>query len=225
MKIQIVHSALHSLCCLAIGILPCLTGCDSQKQTAAPTVPSVRQAGIDAQVPAANVENGPGLEHFSNETKPLLAWIEARRTPAKIGQVSPAAEMAEFVSMVKAVNTDGLPVDLKDAWQRFVTLMTEVDGVFKSLPVGEPTSPQAPASAMAGIQPKLQELAAMVTPAVKELAEIGRKHNIPDLEKLGPSEPAPAIGGSPPPPSPIQPSQKVDSGRDAPATQPVPAVR
>lgn len=197
---------LSSRLSLTAGCILLAAACDSKQASTPASKPAAPAATATAQTTPPPTAPPAALAPFKTEMAGLLTWLEEQQTTART-KPDPAAANAmvgDFLNRAKALKTEQLPTDLKEAWTGFLSVMNEVDALFKTLPKPTPGNPQALSSAMNNIQPQLLALQNKIKPLVTKLAETGKKIGIEGLEKLGPGgpngPPSPRPPSAPPPP-------------------------
>jgi hypothetical protein len=117
------------------------------------------------------------LETFKTETAALDTWAKAQNKGPEF--------TTQLTAKMKAIKTDGLPADLKEAWT------SAVDGVEKMNAVAAEISKNPEAIG------KMLALAGEMEPRAAKLKEVANKHGITTLDEFG--------GGGKKAPAPAQP--------------------
>lgn len=126
-------------------------------------------------------KGGPALESFKAKMGGLSEWFknskgQAGEDPAKAHQL-----MNEMMTKVKGMSSDGLPGDLKNAFDRYQGAMTRVQEMSKSLPTDQ-------AGAEAWYRDNADKLRALeneTIAALKLLKEAAAKHGMTGLDLGG----------------------------------------
>ncbi len=123
-------------------------------------------------------KGGPALEGFKAKMGGLSEWFknakgQAGEDPAKAHQL-----MSEMMGKVKSISPEGLPPDLKSAFERYQGAMNRVQDISKSLPTDQ-------AGAEQWYKTNADKLGALendVLGAFKVLKEAAAKHGLTGLD-------------------------------------------
>jgi len=123
-------------------------------------------------------KGGPALESFKAKMGGLSEWFknakgQAGEDPAKAHQL-----MSEMMGKVKSISPEGLPPDLKSAFERYQGAMNRVQDISKSLPTDQ-------AGAEQWYKTNADKLGALendVLGAFKVLKEAAAKHGLTGLD-------------------------------------------
>ncbi len=131
------------------------------------------------------VDEKTAIANFKTEVENVAKWAEEKQKSAATDPTASMAMMGELIAKFKGIKTDGLPADLKGAWNEMGGVMTELGDVFKNLPTGKSDKPEDAMKAFGEIMPKLLAMQAKVEPIAKKLEEVGKKYGL-DMKKLQP---------------------------------------
>jgi hypothetical protein len=123
-------------------------------------------------------KGGPALESFKAKIGGLSEWFKKQKgqagdDPAKAHQL-----MGEMMTKVNSISTEGLPEDLKGAFDGYERAMAKVQEISQSLPVDQ-------AGAEAWYRDNADRLRALENEtivALKKLKEVAAKHGITGLD-------------------------------------------
>jgi hypothetical protein len=135
----------------------------------------------------AVVDEKTAIANFKSEVETVGAWIEEKQKTAPTDPAAGIVMMNEIIAKLKGVKTDGLPADLKGAWDEMGGVMTEMGEIFKGMPTTKPEKPEDAMKAMGEIMPKMMAAQAKMEPAAKKLDEIGKKYGL-DMSKVAPNK-------------------------------------
>ncbi|HEX2751402.1 MAG TPA: hypothetical protein VHM91_25555 [Verrucomicrobiales bacterium] len=126
-------------------------------------------------------KGGPAMENFKTKLGGISEWF--KKSKGKEGDDPAKAQnaMAELMTKLKGVQTDGLPEDLKAAFQRYHGAMGQVQAITASVPVKKE---EAEAWVMKNAE-KLRSLEKLSMEAEKTLKETLAKHGITGLDLGG----------------------------------------
>ena len=127
------------------------------------------------------------IANFKAEVEGVTKWIEEKQKTVATDPVAGMSLMGEMVGKFKAIKTDGLPADLKGAWNEMTAVLAEMGDIFKGMPTAKSDKPEDAAKAMGEIMPKMMAVQAKMGPAAKKLEEAGKKHGL-DMSKVGPTQ-------------------------------------
>jgi len=147
-----------------------LTGCDKKPAT----------GGSESNSIPAVVDEKTAIENFKTEVEGVGKWIEEKQKAEPTDPMVAMGMMGEVIGKIKGIKTDGLPADLKGAWNEMGGVLVEMREVFKGMPTSKPEDPM---KALMEIMPKMQAVQAKMEPAGKKLEEIGKKYGL-DLSKI-----------------------------------------
>jgi hypothetical protein len=165
MKIQSIPAI------VAIAASLALMGCDK------------KPAGGGAPV----VDEKTAIANFKAEVESVGKWIEEKQKTEPADPAAGAAMMGEVIGKIKAVKTDGLPADLKDAWGEMGVVLTEMGELFKGMPTGATDKPEDAMKALGEMMPKMMAMQAKMEPISKKLEEVGKKYGL-DMSKVAPGK-------------------------------------
>ncbi len=145
----------------------------------AKTVGEKAKAAYGVAKEIIGTKGGPVMENFKTKIGGLSEWFkkskgkEAGDDPAKAQNA-----MAELMTKLKGIQTEGLPEDLKAAFQRYQSVMTQVQAITATVPVKKE---EAEAWVMKNAE-KLRSLEKLSVEAEKNLKETAAKHGISGLD-------------------------------------------
>jgi hypothetical protein len=172
---------IHTIPLAFATICLAFTGCDKKTADAdsgKPAAPAPKPAAVDEKTAIAN---------FKTEVETVSKWIEEKQKSAGADPAAGAAMVGEIVAKLKAVNTDGLPADLKAAWVDMNGVLGEMGEVFKSMPKVDASKPEEMGKVMGDFMPKIMAIQAKVTPVAAKLEEVGKKYGL-DMTKVAPGK-------------------------------------
>ena len=161
---------------LTAAITFAFTACD--KKTA--------DGSIGNPAKPAAVDEKTAIANFKSEIESVGKWIEEKEKSAATDPAAGAAMMGEVIAKLKGIKTDGLPADLKGAWDEMGVVMTEMGDVFKSMPKLDGAKPEELGKLMEGFQKKMEAVGPKVEAASKKLKDVGTKYGL-DMTKVAPS--------------------------------------
>lgn len=123
--------------------------------------------------PAANDEK-TAIANFKSEVESVGKWIDEKQKTPPTGPAEGMAMMRDIIARLKSIKTDGLPADLKSAWDEMSVILSDMGEVVKTMP----SKPQDEAKAMSEMMPKMMAIQARIEPAAKKLKEAGGKYGI-----------------------------------------------
>ncbi len=140
------------------------------------------------------VDEKTAIATFKTDVENFGKWAEANSKNASADPLSGIAMMGELGPKFKSVKTDGLPADLKAAWNDMGGVMVEMGDLFKGLKITKPATPEETQKVMAELGPKMVELGPKMEaikkkgdPIMKKLKEVGTKYGL-DMSKVGPAK-------------------------------------
>ena len=126
-------------------------------------------------------KSGPALESFKAKMGGLSEWFKGARGKAGEDPVKAHQMMGEMMTRVKGISGEGLPPDLKSAFERYQGAMTRVQEVSRSMPTDA-------AGAEAWYHDNADKLATLekeVLTAFKGLKEAAASHGLTNLDLGG----------------------------------------
>jgi len=127
------------------------------------------------------------VEEFKKDVAAMKAWADEREKTFAGNPLAPLQAIGEMVDKSKAINTEGLPADLKDAWTTVLGSFSKVATLAATLPkdpaevqkkLSEPEAQKAFMTQMADIQKEM-------VPNMAKLKEVALKYGVDSLGKLG----------------------------------------
>lgn len=129
------------------------------------------------------VSEKDAIESFKKEILEVKAMTDKEKAAAEADPIASMGKMKEVMARVKAIKTDGLPADLKEAFTTAMGKMSALVDVFKDLP--EKKEDQMAWMMKLGTDPTFQEKMKTLTEegdaAFEKLKEIGKKYGIEEL--------------------------------------------
>jgi hypothetical protein len=125
------------------------------------------------------------IANFKSEVETVGKWIEEKQQTAGKDPAAAATMVGEIIAKLKGIKTEGLPVELKGAWDEMGVVMTEMGEVFKSMPKMDASKPEDMGKVMGEFMPKMMAIQAKMEPAAKKLEEVGKKYGL-DMKKVAP---------------------------------------
>ena len=168
---------LRSITLVSALVCLTLTGCDRKPAN----------SSSDSKAAPVVVDEKTALANFKTEVESVGTWIEEKQ---KAAATNPAAEMAvfgEIAGRVKTIKTDGLPADLKGAWDEMGVALGEMGDILKGMPKPDASKPEEAGKILAEIVPKMMAMNAKMEPISKKLEELGKKYGL-DLSKVVPGK-------------------------------------
>lgn len=126
-------------------------------------------------------KGGPAMESFKAKMGGLSEWFKSARGRAGDDPVKAHQMMGEMMSRVKGISGEGLPPDLKTAFERYQGAMTRVQEVSRTMPTDN-------AGAEAWYRDNADKLATLekeVLAAFKGLKEAAASHGLTNLDLGG----------------------------------------
>ncbi len=153
-----------------------LTGCEKKPSTVESSNPPPPPKVVDEKTALAN---------FKTEVETVGKWIEEKQKTAS-DPASGMAVMGEVIAKLKAIKTDGLPADLKGAWNEMASVLSEMGEIFKAFPA-KGAKPEDAMKAMGEVMPKMMAAEQKMEPIAKKLQELGTKYGL-DMSKVAPGK-------------------------------------
>ena len=127
------------------------------------------------------------LEEFKKDITTLNTWHDEREKEFK-GPLDAVNALGEMSTKLKAINTDGLPADVKDPWIGLLAGLDKVLALTAELPKDAEALTkkfQDPAF-MQAFGTKMEAIEKEVKPHAEKLQAAGKKYGIEGIEKIGP---------------------------------------
>jgi len=134
-----------------------------------------------------NPDEKTAVANFKTEVETVGKWIEEKQQTAGQDPAAAATMVGEIIAKLKGIKTEGLPADLKGAWDEMGVVMTEMGELFKSMPKIDASKPEEMSKVMGEFMPKMMAIQAKVEPVAKKLEEIGKKYGL-DMTKVAPGK-------------------------------------
>ena len=125
------------------------------------------------------------LANFKTGVETIGTWIEEKQKAAGSDPSAKRAIVGEIVGKLQAVKTDGLPAELKGAWDEMNVVLAELGEVCKTMPEIDAAKPEEMGSLMQDFLPKIVAIQTKVEPVAKKLQDVGVKYGL-DLKKVAP---------------------------------------
>jgi hypothetical protein len=125
------------------------------------------------------------LEEFKKDMTALQAWSKEKEKSFAGNPLGPLAAMGELTIKSKAIKTDGLPADLKEAWKQNLAAMDKMSAAMGQLPanpeeaqkkMADPAFQKDFGAKMAAVQPD-------VMAASTKMDEMAKKYGFESLGK------------------------------------------
>ena len=140
------------------------------------------------------VDEKTAIATFKTDVENFGKWAEENSKNASSDPLSGITMMGELGGKFKSIKTDGLPADLKAAWNEMGGVMGEMGELFKGLKIPKPAKPEDTQKILADLGPKMVELGPKMQEItkrgdviMKKLKEIGTKYGL-DMSKVGPAK-------------------------------------
>lgn len=140
-----------------------------------------KKSSADAVKATINGNGSPALEKFKAKMGGLSEWFKSARGKAGEDPVKAHQMMGEMMTRVKSISGEGLPPDLKSAFERYQVAMTRVQEVSRSMPTDGP-------GAEAWYRDNADKLATLekeVLGAFRNLKEAAANHGLTNLDLGG----------------------------------------
>jgi hypothetical protein len=123
------------------------------------------------------------IANFKADIETVGKWMDEKQKSKPADPLAAMGLMNEMVGKVRGIRTEGLPADLKTAWDETSVLFGEMAEIFKGMPTAESKNPADAMKALGEIVPKMTALQSKMNPASKKLEEVGKKYGL-DLKKI-----------------------------------------
>ena len=135
------------------------------------------------------------LDSFKKEMAGIEAYTKEQEAAIKENPMAGITMIRSIVVKVKAVKTDGLPADFKEAYGKFSAVLSKMGDMFKDWPE-KPADMQAFIVKKSTEDPKFMEdfggkmtaIEAEMAPVIAKLDELGKKYGIESLGNLAPGK-------------------------------------
>jgi hypothetical protein len=127
------------------------------------------------------------LEEFKKDIAALKAWSKEREQAFAENPLGPMAGMAEMTAKFKAVNTEGLPADLKEGWASNLAALEKMAAVVAQMPADpeEVKKKMADPEFQKDFGGKMRVIQQEMAPASKKMQELAQKYGFESLGKKG----------------------------------------
>ena len=125
------------------------------------------------------------VENFKKEAEGIDAWMKEKQKSMAGNPMAGIAVMKELVAKMRAMKSDDLPADLKDAWGDFVAKISKMEGLLSEMgsdPAEMIKKATADPQFMQTFGERMKAVEAEVRPAAERLRDVGKKYGI---EKVG----------------------------------------
>jgi hypothetical protein len=125
------------------------------------------------------------VQNFKKEAESLDGWMKEKQKESGRNPMAGLAMMKELVAKLKAMKSDDLPADLKDAWGDFVAKIGKMESLLAEMGANPAEMIKKAASDPQFMQTfgeRMRAIETEVKPAADRLREVGKKYG---LEKIG----------------------------------------
>ena len=130
-------------------------------------------------------EEKAAISNFKTQIEETSKWIEEKQKEVTTDPAAGIALVGDIIAKLKAIKSDGLPTDLKDAWGEMTVVLGEMGEVFKGMPKMDGTKPEEMQKVMGEFLPKMMAIQGKVAPVSKKLKELGTKYGV-EMGKVAP---------------------------------------
>jgi hypothetical protein len=129
------------------------------------------------------------VENFKREAESLDSWMKEKQKSMGGNPMAGIAVMKELVGKLKAMKSEDLPADLKDAWADFVSKISKMEALLSEMgsdPAEMIKKATADPKFMQTFGERMKAIESEVRPAAQRLTEVGKKYGIEKMGEIAP---------------------------------------
>ncbi len=127
------------------------------------------------------------IEEFKKDVASLKAWADEKEKSFEGDPLAPLRAIGEMVEKFKAVNTEGLPADLKEPWVAAAAVFGKVATMAAQIPKdqAEAAKKLEDPAFQKEFMGQMMDLQKEMLPTVEKLKAAAKKYGIEGLDKIG----------------------------------------